>query len=87
MPAARVMTVPEALTSAHVRARELVHELPFAPARGGHIRVLGAGVRVDGEALVPDRPPPLLGEHTDAVLAEAGLTTGDVAALRRASAA
>jgi crotonobetainyl-CoA:carnitine CoA-transferase CaiB-like acyl-CoA transferase len=29
-------------------------------------------------------PPPALGEHTDAILAEAGLTAGEIAELRGA---
>ncbi|HEU4423626.1 MAG TPA: CoA transferase, partial [Pilimelia sp.] len=83
VPAARVLSVPEALSSSHVRERGLVHELALPAADGGRIRVLGAGVCVDGQALAPGAPPPLLGEHTDEVLAEAGLTAAEIVALRR----
>jgi crotonobetainyl-CoA:carnitine CoA-transferase CaiB-like acyl-CoA transferase len=81
VPAARVVTVPEALGSAHVRARELITELPLGAADDGVIRVLGSGVRVDGSAVSPHRRPPLLGEHTGRVLADAGFTEDDIAAL------
>ena len=37
---------------------------------------LGAGFMVDDEASTPDRPPPLLGEHTDEILAEIGVDSG-----------
>jgi alpha-methylacyl-CoA racemase len=34
-------------------------------------------------AAPPQRPPPLLGEHADAILTEAGLTPSEIAALKR----
>ncbi len=40
----------------------------------------GTGER---SALPPQRPAPLLGEHTDEVLDELGLSADDVEALRR----
>ncbi|GLZ31894.1 CoA transferase [Lentzea sp. NBRC 105346] len=57
VPAARVLTVPQAL--------ELVdtHELPFPGDPDRTIRVLGNGIRVDGVPSAPTAPPPLLGEH------------------------
>jgi crotonobetainyl-CoA:carnitine CoA-transferase CaiB-like acyl-CoA transferase len=81
VPAARVVGVPEALASAHVRARELITELPLGAAGDGVIRVLGSGVRVDGAAVAPRTRPPLLGEQTRSVLAQAGFTDEEIAAL------
>ncbi|TCO83779.1 crotonobetainyl-CoA:carnitine CoA-transferase CaiB-like acyl-CoA transferase [Plasticicumulans lactativorans] len=40
-------------------------------------------VRFSDAAAVPERPPPAPGEHTDAVLAEAGYDTATIARLRR----
>jgi crotonobetainyl-CoA:carnitine CoA-transferase CaiB-like acyl-CoA transferase len=41
-------------------------------------------VRIDGSRDVDFRPPPDLGEHTDEVLGEIGLTAERIAQLREA---
>ena len=44
--------------------------------------LVGSPVRMDGERADSDLPPPRLGEHTDQILRELGVTTADVADLR-----
>jgi crotonobetainyl-CoA:carnitine CoA-transferase CaiB-like acyl-CoA transferase len=70
VPAAPVVTVREALESKHIRARGLIHSVDSPSPRGGIIRLLGSPVHVDGQAVGPTAPPPLLGADTAAVLAE-----------------
>lgn len=82
VPAARVLTVPDALRQEQVEARDFVHDLPFPEHPERTLRVLGSPVRVQGTAATPACPPPLLGEHTDALLAELGYDATDIAALR-----
>jgi crotonobetainyl-CoA:carnitine CoA-transferase CaiB-like acyl-CoA transferase len=48
--------------------------------------VLANPIKLGGERL-PSRSAPALGEHTDEVLREAGLTPGEIAALRASGAA
>lgn len=63
VPAARVLTVPQALGQPQLEHRRFVTELEH-PGRAGHkLRVMGNGVLHDGEALTPPSPPPLLGQH------------------------
>nr|WP_281360840.1 CoA transferase [Lentzea indica] len=66
VPAARVLTVPQALGL----VPELIHSLPFPGAPERTIHVLGNGIRVNGRAAAPCSPPPLLGEHNDDILEE-----------------
>jgi crotonobetainyl-CoA:carnitine CoA-transferase CaiB-like acyl-CoA transferase len=72
-----VLELDEALASSQVRARGMV-----AGA------LLGNPVRLSETPADPTRgPAPGLGEHTDAVLTEAGYTAAEIAALRAAGAA
>jgi crotonobetainyl-CoA:carnitine CoA-transferase CaiB-like acyl-CoA transferase len=70
VPAAPVVTVREALESNHIRARGLVHTVPSPSAHGGTLRLLGSPVHVDGQAIGPTAPPPVLGADTADVLTE-----------------
>jgi crotonobetainyl-CoA:carnitine CoA-transferase CaiB-like acyl-CoA transferase len=47
------------------------------------VRVLRAPARFSETPLAPPRRPPLLGEHTDAILAQAGHSPGEIADLRK----
>jgi formyl-CoA transferase len=48
----------------------------------GPVQLPAPPIRVDGERLPIRRPPPRLGEHTDEILAEAGLTPAEIGHLR-----
>ena len=76
VPAGRVLSVPEAVEQPQLRHRGLVHEVPHPTRPGEVLRVMGHGVQVDGRPSAPAGPPPLLGEHTDAVLAEVRTGSG-----------
>ncbi|MFJ2173410.1 CaiB/BaiF CoA transferase family protein [Streptomyces sp. NPDC087851] len=86
VPAARVLSVPDALGLDHLAARGFVHDLPFPDGRERSLHVLGSPVRVDDTPAAAPSPPPLLGEHTDTVLAELGYAPVEIAALREGGA-
>jgi crotonobetainyl-CoA:carnitine CoA-transferase CaiB-like acyl-CoA transferase len=61
----------------------MVRNLPH-PARPD-FRALANPIKLDGNRL-PSRCAPRLGEHTDEILAEAGLTAAEIEALRESGA-
>jgi crotonobetainyl-CoA:carnitine CoA-transferase CaiB-like acyl-CoA transferase len=71
----------EVFADPHVIAREMVQEMPHG---SGHtVKVIANPVRLSETPPDYRLPPPLLGEHTDAVLSERlGLDTAALAALR-----
>jgi crotonobetainyl-CoA:carnitine CoA-transferase CaiB-like acyl-CoA transferase len=81
-----VLDLDEALSSELVAARELVVELD-QPGAEEPVRLLGAPFKLSRTPADPSRAPgPVLGEHTDEVLAAAGYDTDEVATLHEAGA-
>jgi crotonobetainyl-CoA:carnitine CoA-transferase CaiB-like acyl-CoA transferase len=65
VPAARILTVPQAMELGQLHHRGLVTTLPHPDGSGRPLRVVGSGVLIDGEPLRPAAAPPLLGEHNE----------------------
>jgi crotonobetainyl-CoA:carnitine CoA-transferase CaiB-like acyl-CoA transferase len=63
VPAARILTVPQAVELDQLAHRGLFTDLPHPDGSGRVLRVTGSGVLFDGEPLRPQSPPPLLGQH------------------------
>ena len=82
VPAGPVNTVPAALEQPQVVAREMVVELEHPAA--GMLRMLGSPLKLSAQPASIRRPPPVLGQHTDEILAEAGYSAGRIAELRAA---
>jgi crotonobetainyl-CoA:carnitine CoA-transferase CaiB-like acyl-CoA transferase len=82
VPAGRIKTVAEVCESEHLRARGMIVRLPHPTA--GHVTVMGVPLRLHATPGAVSAPPPLLGQHTSAVLRKVlGLTPAAVARLRR----
>jgi crotonobetainyl-CoA:carnitine CoA-transferase CaiB-like acyl-CoA transferase len=80
-----VLDLDEALDSELVRAREMVVE--WEQPEIGPVRQLGVPVKLSRTPGDVHAPAPALGEHTEEVLAEAGFTQTEVAALFESGAA
>jgi crotonobetainyl-CoA:carnitine CoA-transferase CaiB-like acyl-CoA transferase len=81
-----VLDVGEALESDLVRAREMVVELA-QPGAERPVKLLGAPIKLSRTPADPTRAPgPGLGEHTEEVLAAAGFSREEIAALLLAGA-
>lgn len=86
VPAGEIASVPDALAHPQVSGRGLVatHDPPHGLDRP--VQVAGSGFHIDGQTPRTERPPPALGEHTDALLAELGYDPETIQALREAKA-
>ncbi len=74
-----VLDLDEALASDLVREREMVVEVEQPEL--GPVRLLGAPVKLSRTPAEPTRAAPALGEHSEAVLSEAGFGEAEIAAL------
>ncbi len=63
VPAARILTVPQALELDQLAYRGLFTDLPYPDDSGRVLRVTGSGVLLDGQPMRPETAPPLLGQH------------------------
>ena len=80
VPAGPIYAVNEALAAPQAVARGLVVELEH-PAIG-KARSIANPIHMSGTPVRYHRAPPLLGEHTDAVLGELGIAQNEIQALR-----
>jgi formyl-CoA transferase len=84
IPCGPINDYADVMADPHILARELVVETDHPTL--GRIKTLGTPLKLSDTPLTPGRPAPLLGQHTDEVLREAGLTADEIAELRRVGA-
>ena len=84
VPCGPINDYRDVMRDPQVRAREMVVETRHPTL--GALPTLGTPIKLSGTPLTPGRPAPLLGQHTDEVLAAAGYEADEVAALRAAGA-
>ena len=82
IPCGPINDYREVMQDPQVRAREMVVETRHPTL--GTLSTLGTPIKLSGTPLTPGRPAPLLGQHTDEVLAAAGYGKDQIAALRAA---
>jgi crotonobetainyl-CoA:carnitine CoA-transferase CaiB-like acyl-CoA transferase len=82
VPCGLVRTVEEAMADPQIDARDMVAGVQHPTA--GTLSLVASPVKLSDSTARPDRPPPLLGQHTDAILTEdLGVTAEALAELRR----
>ncbi len=83
VPAAKVLSIPEILAHPQIAARGFIHRFGAVPGVDRDIAVPTAGFQVDGQPLAPNGPPQQLGQDTDRILTEMGLSHEEIEALRQ----
>jgi crotonobetainyl-CoA:carnitine CoA-transferase CaiB-like acyl-CoA transferase len=81
IPCGPINDYAQVFSDPQIAARDMVVELDHPSL--GRLRTLGSPIKLSATPVDTGRRAPLLGEHTDEVLAEAGLPEGDIIALRR----
>jgi crotonobetainyl-CoA:carnitine CoA-transferase CaiB-like acyl-CoA transferase len=81
IPSAAIQSVPEALQDSQTRERALIVEIEHPLL--GMARSIANPVRMSETPPAYRMPPPLLGEHTDAILEELELSSTQIEELRR----
>jgi crotonobetainyl-CoA:carnitine CoA-transferase CaiB-like acyl-CoA transferase len=82
VPCGPINDLAEVFADPHVQARGMTVEMPHPLA--DHVRLVASPMKLSATPVQYRRPPPLLGEHTDEVLAEAGLSPAERHALKTA---
>ena len=84
VPCGPINDYAEVFADPQIVAREMVVETEHPVL--GHLRTLGSPIKMSATPTDPRRRAPLLGEHSDEILAECGLSEDEIAALHRAGA-
>ena len=82
VPCGPINDYRDVMSDAQVRAREMIVETDHPTL--GRLSTLGTPLKLSETPLTPGRPAPLLGQHTDEVLRDAGYGPMEVRALREA---
>ena len=81
IPCGPINTYEEVMSDSQIQARQMIVDTDHPTL--GRLRTLGTPLKMSDTPLVTGRRAPLLGEHTEQVLQEAGFTPEEIAALYR----
>ena len=82
IPSGPVYAVPDILAHPQIRDRGMIGRFAQVPGVDRDVEIVRSGFKVDGCAPSVDEPPPLLGQHTEALLDQFGYTSDEIVAMR-----
>ncbi len=82
VPTGPVLDIEQVFRDPQVLARQMLVELPHPEV--GRVKLTGLPIKLSETPGRIERRPPLLGEHTDEILAEAGFREPEIQSLRQA---
>ena len=82
VPAGCVATVEQALSQDQIADRGMIATFNGAQGLDREIKIARPGVKLNGKPIVTTTPPPALGQHTDELLEELGLSSEDINQLK-----
>ncbi|MGB0554782.1 MAG: CaiB/BaiF CoA transferase family protein [Alphaproteobacteria bacterium] len=77
-----INTLEQVFADPHVIAREMVIEMDHPATSSKPMRLIANPIKLSATPPTYRKPPPLLGQHTDEVLQEAGLSADEIAKLK-----
>jgi formyl-CoA transferase len=84
IPCSPIHSLSQLLDHPHTRASGMIVDYDHQAA--GALKAVGLPVLIDGAPRHAGLPPPMLGQHTDEILGELGLSSQEIGELRRARA-
>ena len=84
VPCGPINDLADVFADPQVLARHMTVEMPHPLS--GNVRLVASPMKFSATPVQYRRPPPLLGEHTEQILGEFGLTDAEIVALRTARA-